>query len=208
MGASRQGKIFPASQDFAARINIVPNISECAMKKMKSSVQKGEEFELEVKRIIEGVIAKAKAEFRAEVVSHPLLIGFSAEWQPDLVLMAESLLYPSERSLELAIVECKYIGETAREGTYWTQMSRAYMSLNDLRHVYREDLSFYLAVNRYSKGMKRDYSKIFRNIGVNLLNINVPEECVEFENNIKRLLEGTTFKEQEKKLKRVWEEYR
>lgn len=39
-------------------------------------------------------------------------------------------------------------------------MSRAYMSLNDLRLVYREDLSFYLAVNRNSKGKKRDYSKI------------------------------------------------
>ena len=175
---------------------------------MKSSAKKGEEFELEVRRIIEGIIAKAKAEFRAEVMSRPRLIGFSAEWQPDLVLMARSLLYPSERSLELAIVECKYVGEAASEGTYWSQMSRAYMSLNDLRHVYREDLSFYLAVNRYSKGKKRDYPKIFRNIGVKLVNINVPEECVEFENNIEQLLEETTFEEQEKKLKRIWEEYR
>lgn len=178
------------------------------MKNMKSSTKKGEEFELEVKRIIEGVVAKAKAESRAKVVSHPRLIGLSAEWQPDLVLMATSLLYPSERSLELAIVECKYVGEVASEGTYWSQMSRAYMSLNDLRLVYREGLSLYLVVNRYSKGMKRDYSKIFRNIGVKLLNINVPEERVKFENNIKRLLEETTFEEQKKKLKRIWEEYR
>jgi len=82
------------------------------------------------------------------------------------------------------------------------------MSLNDLRHVYRESLTFYLAVNRYNKSKKRDYSKIFRNIGVKLLNINVPGERVEFENNIKRLLEETTFEEQEKKLKRIWKEYR
>lgn len=176
---------------------------------MKSSVKKGEAFELEVRRIIEGVIAKTKAEFRAEVVSHPRLIGLSAEWWPDLVLMAASLLdVPSERSLELAIVECKYVGEAAKRGTYWSQMSRAYMSLNDLRRVYREGLSFYLAVNRYSKSKKRDYSGIFRNIGVKLLNINVPGERVEFENNIKRLLEETIFEEQEKKLKRIWEEYR
>ena len=181
---------------------------KCVLKNMKSSAKKGEEFELEVRRIIEGVIAKAKAEFRAEVMSHPRLTGLSAEWQPDLVLMATSLLYPSERSLELAIVECKYAGEAASEGTYWSQMSRAYMSLNDIRHIYREGLSFYLAVNRYSKSKKRDYSKIFRNIGVKLLNINVPEERVKFENKIKRLLEETTFEEQEKKLKRVWEEYR
>lgn len=176
---------------------------------MKSSAKKGEEFEREVRRIIEGVIAKTKAEFRAEVVSHPRLTGLSAEWWPDLVLMAASLLdVPSERSLELSIVECKYVGEAASEGTYWSQMSRAYMSLNDLRRVYREGLSFYLAVNRYSKNKKRDYSKIFRNIGVKLLNIGVSEERVEFENNIKRLLEETTFKEQEKKLKRIWQEYR
>jgi len=90
---------------------------------MKSSAKKGEEFEREIRRIIEGVIAKTKAEFRAEVASHPRLIGLSAEWWPDLVLMAASLLdVPSERSLELSIVECKHVGEAASEGTYWSQM--------------------------------------------------------------------------------------
>lgn len=174
---------------------------------MKSSAKKGEEFELEVRKIIEGVVAKAKAEFRVEVVSHPHLIGFSAEWQPDLVLMARSLLYASECSLELAIVECKYVGDTTSEGTYWSQMSRAYMSLNDLRLVYRETLSFFLAVNRQSKSKNRDYPKMFRNIGVKLVNIKVSEERLEFENDINRLLEETTLEEQEKKLNRIWKKY-
>jgi hypothetical protein len=174
---------------------------------MKTSARKGEEFELKVRRIIESVIAKVKAEFRAEVLSHPRLTGFSAEWQPDLVLTATSLLYPSKHSLELAVVECKYADETASEGTYWSQMSRAYMSLNDLRQIYRKSLRFYLAVNRSSKSKKRDYSNIFRNIGVKLQNISVPEDRVELQNDIKRLLRETTFEEQEKKLRSIWEEY-
>lgn len=173
---------------------------------MDSSHKKGRAFELEVKRIIEDVIAKTKAEFRAEVISHKRLIGFSAEWYPDLVLMTSLLLDSLKRSLELAIVECKYIADSSSEGTYWSEMSRAYMSLNDLRLVYREGLSFYLAVNRNSKGMKRDYSKIFGNIGVKLVNINIPEERSEFESNIKQLLEETTYDEQAKKLEHVFHE--
>lgn len=174
------------------------------MGRVESSGKRGEQFELEVRRIIEGVITEAKAEFRAEVVSHPRLKGFSAEWQPDLILMASRLLdkFP-ERSLELAIIECKYVDEGASEGQYWSQMSRAYMSLNDLRLAYSGSLNFYMAVNRYSKGRRRDYSKVFRNIGVKLVNINVVEERLEFENDIKRLLEETTFKEQGKKLEEL-----
>jgi len=80
------------------------------------------------------------------------------------------------------------------------------MSLNDLRLVYREGLSFYLAVNRNSKGMKRDYSKIFGNIGVKLVNINIPEERSEFKSNIKRLLEETTYDKQAKKLEHIFHE--
>ena len=45
---------------------------------MDNSHKKGRTFELEVKRIIEDVIAKTKAEFRTEVISHKLLMGLSA----------------------------------------------------------------------------------------------------------------------------------
>jgi hypothetical protein len=173
---------------------------------MDRSHKKGDEFELEVKRTIEGVIAKTKTESRAEVFSRKQLKGFSAEWYPDLVLMTSLLLDSLKPSLELAIVECKYIADLSSEGTYWTEMSRAYMSLNDLRLVYREGLSFYLAVNRNSKGKKRDYSKIFGNIGVKLVNINIPEERSEFESNIKRLLEEATYDEQAKKLGHIFHE--
>ena len=182
--------------------------AEKKVKKMESSHRKEIEFELEVKRIIEGVIAKTKAEFRAEVIGRKCLIGLSAQWQPDLVLMAHSLFDSLKPSLELAMVECKFVSDSSSEGTYWSQMSRAYMSLNDLRLVYREDLSFYLAVNRYSTGIRRDYSKIFRSIGVRLVNINLPEERLEFESDIKKLLEETTYDEQAKKLEEVCKEYR
>ena len=175
---------------------------------MNISHKKGREFELEVKRIIENVIDKAKAEFRAEVIKNKPLTGFSAEWKPDLVLMASLLLDSLKPSLELAIVECKYVDDSSHEGTYWTEMSRAYMSLNDLHLGYRENLSFYLAVNRNSKGKTRDYSKIFGNIGVKLVNVNMPEERAEFENSIKWLLEETTYDEQLKKLKHVFEKHR
>jgi hypothetical protein len=172
---------------------------------MDNSHKKGKEFELKIKRIIEDVISKAKAEFRAQVISHQPLMGFSTEWRPDLVLMTSHLLDSLKPSLELAIVECKYIDDLSSEGTYWTEMSRAYMSLNDLRLAYRQHLSFYLAVNRNSKGRTRDYSKIFGNISVKLVNINIPEERSEFESDMKQLLEETTYDEQAKKLEHIFE---
>lgn len=175
---------------------------------MKSSVKKGHEFELLVNEVIDGVIVRAEAEFRAEVLRQPRLMGFSTEWMPDLVLMVEPLLHPSERSLELAVFECKYVSETASEGTYWSEMSRGYMSLNDLRLIYREHLKFYLIVNRYSKSKKRDYPKIFKNIGVKMVNINDPKGKVEFERDVKQLLEETTFEKQAEKLKRIWQKRR
>lgn len=76
---------------------------------MKSSIKKGEEFELLIKKIIDGVIARTKAEFRVEVLRYPRLMGFSTEWDPDLVLIARSLLHPSGHSLELTVFECKYV---------------------------------------------------------------------------------------------------
>ena len=66
-------------------------------------------------------------------------------------------------------------------------------------------MSFYLAVNRNSK---RDYSSIFKNVGVKLVNINIPEELSEFKSNIKRLLEENTFDEQLKKFMQFLGEYR
>ena len=173
---------------------------------MNGSVKKGHKFELLVKKIIDGVIARAKAEFRAEVLRQPRLRGFSTEWKPDLVLIARSLLYPSERSLELAVFECKYIDAAAKEGTYWSQMSRGYMSLNDLRLVYREDLQFYLLANRHSTSRKRDYPEIFRNIDVKMVNINDPKGRAEFEKDVQQLLEEATFEKQATKLRRIWEE--
>lgn len=167
---------------------------------MDSSHEKGRVFELEVKRIIENVVAKTKAESRVKVVSHICLSGLSAKWYPDLVLMANLVFDSLKPSLELAIVECKCI-DSPTEGTYWSEMSRAYMSLNDLRLANRQPVNIYLAVNRHSKSKRRDYSEIFGNIGVKLVNMSVPEERLEFEGEIERLLEKSTYEEQLKTLK-------
>jgi len=172
---------------------------------MDSSHTKGREFEFGVGRIMEEAIAENKDEFRSEVIRHKPLMGRSVEWKPDIVLVTSRLLDSFLKpSLELAVVECKYIDDLSSEGTYWSQMSRAYLSLNDLR-LANETSSFYLAVNRNSK---RDYSSIFKNVGVKLVNINIPEELSEFKSNIKRLLEENTFDEQLKKFMQFLGEYR
>jgi hypothetical protein len=172
---------------------------------MDISHEKGNKFEVEVETIIRDVVtrikAQLKAEFRAEVIPHPRLMGACAEWRPDLALMASSLFDSMNPSLELAIIECKYVDDSSSEGTYWTQMSRAYMTLNDLRLAGRESLAFYLTVNRHNAGMRRDYSEIFRGIGTKLVNIHVLQERVRFESDMKRLLEESTWEQQTKKLK-------
>jgi hypothetical protein len=166
--------------------------------------QKGHALESKVETLLLKAIVSAEAEDRAEVISHPSLTGKSAQWHPDLVMKVHSLFDPlEERSLELAIVECKFIDETGSEGTYWSQMSRAYMSLNDLRLANREGLSFILVVNRLSKGFRRDYSEVFRNIGVKLVNINDSQDCLDLENELKNLLAKSTFDEQIRKLKEL-----
>ena len=82
---------------------------------------------------MEEVIAENKDEFKSEVIRHKPLMGRSVEWKPDIVLVTSRLLDSFLKpSLELAVVECKYIDDLSSEGTYWSQMSRAYLSLNDL----------------------------------------------------------------------------
>jgi len=134
-------------------------------------------------------------------------MGFSAEWRPDQTLMTRRLLYPSlDPSLELAIIECKFISDSSSEGTYWTEMSRAYMSLNDLR-IANPHLSFYLAVNRNSKNRTRDYSKIFQNIGVKFVNINNPEERSSFKKSLELILEQSNSDKQAKRAKNFFKKY-
>jgi hypothetical protein len=112
---------------------------------MGESHKRGREFESQINQLIQGIIVSVGAEDRAAVSNHQRLMGKSTKWYPDLVLRAHSLFEPLEaRSLELAIIECKYIDETASKGTYWSQMSRAYMSLNDMR-LADEISNFYLA---------------------------------------------------------------
>lgn len=169
---------------------------------MSESHKKGNDLEFRVTELIEGIIVSVGA--KAEVVNHPLVIGKSTRWHPDLVLKAHALLDPLEgRSLELAIIECKYIDEASSEGTYWSQMSRAYMSLNDMRLA---DITsnFYLVVTKRSG---RNYSDVFKNIGVKLVNVNVQEELSEFKSSLRQLLEENSFDEQLEKLKQSLQEH-
>jgi hypothetical protein len=171
---------------------------------VSESHKKGQEFELEVNQLIQDIIVSVGAQDRAKIVYHPLIMGKSTKWYPDLVLNVHSLFEPFEsKSLELAIIECKYIDEASSEGTYWSQMSRAYMSLNDLRLV-NETSSFFLAVN---KGSNRNYTDIFGNIGIKLVNVNMPDELSEFKSSLRHLIEKNSLDIQLQSFKQLLKEH-
>lgn len=170
---------------------------------MDESHEKGHALESQVSELIQGIIALVGAEDRAEVVYHQPVMGKSTVWKPDLVLRTHALLEPlEEKSMELAVIECKYIDEAASEGTYWSQMSRAYMSLNDMR-LANIASNFYLVVNKVNKSSKRSYSVIFKNIGVKLVNINSQEDISGFKSSVEQLIKESTIENQIQKLKQL-----
>ena len=171
---------------------------------MGESHKRGNDLELRVSELIKGILVSVGDEDRAEIVYHPLVIGKSTKWYPDLFLKAHALFDPpEERSLDLAIIECKYIDEASSEGTYWSQMSRAYMSLNDMRLA---DITsnFYLVV---TKSSRRNYLDVFKNIGVKLVNVNVQEELSEFMSSLRQLLEENSWDRQLQKFKLLLQEH-
>ncbi len=171
---------------------------------MGESHKRGQEFELKVNQLIKDIILSVGAQDRAEVVYHPFVMGKSTKWYPDLVLRAHALFDPFEsKSLILAVIECKSTDEKASEGTYWSQMSRAYMSLNDLGFV-NETTRFFLAVN---KGSRRNYAEIFSNIGVKIVNVNMPDELSELEGSLRHLLEESSLDRQLQKFKQLLKEH-
>lgn len=107
----------------------------------------GNRLENEVRKVIEDIIAEKYKFFAPRVLRKPKVPGLSSIWEPDIVVVAESII-SGEYSIYVAIIECKYIGEKSSPGIYWDAMSRSYMELNDLRmNPELRGPKFYLVVN-------------------------------------------------------------
>lgn len=167
-------------------------------------VTNGKQLEDEAKKIIEKVIA---GRLGVKVFQNLQLQGCSGNWhRPDIVLAAELLLYPGQYSFYLATIECKNTGEGVKPRTYWSNMSRAYMELNDLRFNFSTS-EFFLVVNRYPtehESPKFDYPSLFEKIGVKMININDPKERAYFEEQIQTLLKKGSRQEQTRLLEELF----
>jgi len=137
------------------------------------------------------------------------LPGLSALWRADIVVVGRSVfdsVLTGEFSMYLAIINCKRVKEGAAPATYWTEMSRAYMELNDFK--LNSDLGipkFFMVVNRHTmKGeMNKNYPVLFNNIGVDLINFYENEDCERFAELLRQLLREVTPLKQIKKLEDV-----
>ena len=155
--------------------------------------------ELEEERNIKGYRFQDKIRERLESITsnywwcenliEPRVQGQSNIWTTDLVVATEHVITGDH--LYLAIIECKGPRRGVSSPVYWTHMSRAYMELNDLQLRRAKGCrSFYLIVNRRpekGESPKLDYPKLFKNIEVDLVHDDDPEEQASFEEQIRRL---------------------
>jgi hypothetical protein len=136
------------------------------------AAEKGRRFQAEVKKFVEEVIGE---NLNVKVVSEQPVQGIShPSWEVDIAVMGK-LLGTNGFSMYLAVISCKHVKESVNPATYWTEMSRTYMELNDLK--LNSELcnpKFFLVVNRYCvKGeMDKNYPLLFKNIGVEMINFN------------------------------------
>lgn len=152
-----------------------------------SGAEKGRKFEAKVREFVEDVVGENPD---VEVLSEPSLPGSSAQWTPDIVVVGRSVL-TGEFAMYLAIISCKRVKEGANPATYWTEMSRAYMELNDLKLNSELGIpKFFMVVNRHRmKGeTDKNYPILFKNIGVELINFNEDAELDEFGKQLRQLL--------------------
>lgn len=98
-----------------------------------SGAEKGRKFQAEVQDFVEEVVGENPD---VKVLSELSLPGLSAPWRADIVVVGRSVfdsVLTGEFSIYLAIISCKRVKKGANPATYWTEMSRAYMELNDLK---------------------------------------------------------------------------
>lgn len=169
-----------------------------------SDAEKGRKFEAEVQRFVEEVVGENPD---IKVRSRLSLPGLSARWTSDIVILGRSLL-TNEFTMCLVIISCKRVKEGAAPSTYWTEMTRAYMELNDLK-LNSELLNprFFMVVNRQCmKGeTHKNYPILFKNIGVELINFNDDAELDEFGKQLRGLLLEAKPSKQIDRLKEVLE---
>jgi len=146
----------------------------------------GYEFQYKIMDLVEEITSEY---WWCKSLDQPMVQGQSKNWKPDLVVAAEDAITLDD--LYLAVIECKSAKRGASSACYWTHMSRAYMELDDLR-LKREKgrKRFYLIMNRSpvrGEAPKLDYPKLFKNIEVEFIHGDDPEELASFEEQIHRL---------------------
>jgi hypothetical protein len=172
----------------------------------QNDAQKGRNFQSEVRRFVKEIVGE---NHNVEVRSEFPLQGLSAQWKLDIVVVGK-LIFTGEFSTYLAIVSCKHVKENPKnKATYWTEMSRTYMELNDLQ--LNSELSkpkFFLVVNRHCmKGeVDKNYPALFKNIGVEMINFNDHEERKTFAKHLQQLLSEANPSEQIKKFEKAVKE--
>jgi len=166
-----------------------------------SDAEKGRKFQAEVQDFVEEVVGENPD---VEVLSGLQVQGLSYRWTTDIVIVGRSVL-TNEFSMYLAIISCKRIKGGVASSTYWTEMSRAYMELNDLKlNSGLGSPKFFMVVNRHRIRGETDknYPLLFKNIGVELINFNDDAELETFAEQLHQLLRETIPLEQIKKLER------
>jgi hypothetical protein len=169
------------------------------MTRETTDAEKGRKFQAEVRRFIEEVVGENPD---VNILSEAQVQGLSASWRLDILVVGRSVL-TDEFSMYLAIINCKHVKEGAKPATYWTEMSRAYMELNDVKlNSELGDPKFFMVVNRHCvKGeTDKNYPALFKNIGVELINFNSGAELDDFRKQLHQLLRENTPLEQIKKI--------
>jgi len=171
-----------------------------------SDAEKGRKFQDDVQEFVEEVVGENPD---IKVLSNTQVPGLSYHWEADVVVVGRSVL-TNEFSMYLAIINCKRVKEGAASSTYWTEMSRAYMELNDLQlNLELGNPKFFLVVNRHRmKGeTDKNYPVLFKNIGVETINFTNDEELETFAEQLRQLLSEAIPLEQIKRLEETFKEH-
>jgi hypothetical protein len=147
-----------------------------------NDAEKGNRFQKEVRDFVEKAISKRLT----VAVPCQRLSGSSARWNVDIVVRKRF----TKNNTCLAVISCKHVKEGANPATYWTEMSRTYMELNDLKlNSDLDTAKFYVVVNRHCmKGeVDKNYPILFRNIGVSMINFHEDKDRRRFADELRKL---------------------
>lgn len=169
-----------------------------------NDAERGRRFQDEVRRFVEEVVGENPD---VKILSEQQLQGLSAQWKADIVVVGKSL-FTGEFSMYLVIIICKKVKENAASPTYWSEMSRTYMELNDIKLNSEMGNPKFFLVNRYRmKGeTDKNYPVLFKNIGVEMMNFSDDEEFEKFAKQLRQQLSEVNPSEQIKRLEGIFKE--